>query len=96
MSIIVPAIKQKLQQALTVYHASLVLNFATFSSVVSLAVAPMCALWRQVPDEKENLAVFGEEAPEGIVLPSLSNLPKRKVHRQRLSLSSALLAQVCD
>lgn len=38
MSLVIPAIIQKKQAALTLYHATLVLNFATFSSVSSLAV----------------------------------------------------------
>ena len=38
MSLVIPAVLQKKQLALTLYHATLVLNFATFSSVSSLAV----------------------------------------------------------
>jgi len=38
MSLVIPAVIQKKQLALTLYHATLVLNFATFSSISSLAV----------------------------------------------------------
>ena len=38
MSLVIPAVIQKKQGALTLYHATLVLNFATFSSISSLAV----------------------------------------------------------
>jgi hypothetical protein len=37
-AMVIPAIIQKSQQTLTLYHATLVLNFATFSSIASLAV----------------------------------------------------------
>ena len=32
---------------LSLYHATLVLNFATLSSLASLAVAPLCPIWRE-------------------------------------------------
>ena len=38
MSLVIPAIIQKKQEALTLYHATQVLNFVTFSSLASLAV----------------------------------------------------------
>jgi hypothetical protein len=38
MSLVIPAVIQKKQGALTLYHATLVLNFATLSSISSLAM----------------------------------------------------------
>ncbi|KAF8907269.1 hypothetical protein CPB84DRAFT_1843977 [Gymnopilus junonius] len=104
-SVILPAVIQKRQGNLSIYHATLVLNFATFASLVSLAVAPMCSVWREGPTEDDlhtlhttnpsfEVAVYGEE---GLTDPNrefLTNLPKRKVHRERLMLSLALLTQV--
>ncbi|KAH7097636.1 hypothetical protein BKA62DRAFT_774105 [Auriculariales sp. MPI-PUGE-AT-0066] len=46
-AIIVPAMVQKKQLQLSLYHATLVLNFATLSSLASLAVAPLCPIWRE-------------------------------------------------
>ncbi|KAF8969148.1 hypothetical protein BDZ97DRAFT_1915511 [Flammula alnicola] len=107
-SVTIPAFIQKRQQLLSVYHATLVLNFATFSSVVSLAVAPMCTVWRQgSQDELDSalqndehpeieVAIYGEEGQPIKVDASepLSNIPRRKVHQHRLILSLALLMQV--
>lgn len=104
MAILIPAIKQKREQNITIYHATLVLNFATFSSLVSLSVAPMCAVWRKTGftdhssriDETQ-VDILGEEAALSVRNTgpdSLNNLPRLKVHRERLSLSLALLAQV--
>ncbi|KDR78824.1 hypothetical protein GALMADRAFT_224071 [Galerina marginata CBS 339.88] len=102
-SITIPAFIQKKHQALSLYHATLILNFATFSSVVSLAVAPMCTVWRDGPSEEDEfhtlypaleVDIYGEESPPVQSSPDLTNLPKRKVHRQRLILSLALLMQV--
>ncbi|KAH8826303.1 hypothetical protein DL96DRAFT_1710892 [Flagelloscypha sp. PMI_526] len=45
-SVIIPALVQKSQGSLTLYHSTLVLNFASYSTLVSLAVAPMCSVWR--------------------------------------------------
>ncbi|TFK33225.1 hypothetical protein BDQ12DRAFT_445479 [Crucibulum laeve] len=107
-SIIIPAIKQKKQHLLSLYHATLVLNFATFSSLVSLAVAPMCTVWRQHEDElvllpfdgrevanpEAEVAFFGEEGRADAAHRMLTNIPRRKVHRQRIVLSLALLTQI--
>lgn len=107
-SVTIPALIQKRNRQLSIYHATLVLNFATFSSIVSLAVAPMCTVWRQdISEENEAhpqpgddpalvITVFGEEGQTLMAdAEPLTNLPKHKVHRQRLVLSVALLTQVC-
>ncbi|KAF8150867.1 hypothetical protein B0H34DRAFT_801785 [Crassisporium funariophilum] len=52
-SVTIPAFIQKRRRLLSLYHATLVLNFATFSSIVSLAVAPMCTVWRESPGKCE-------------------------------------------
>ncbi|KAF9477188.1 hypothetical protein BDN70DRAFT_128426 [Pholiota conissans] len=104
-SVIVAAFSQKRQHQLSIYHATLVLNFATFSSLVSLAVAPMCTVWRESTEEDEDdtlrpapedeVTILGEEGEPVVdsALP-LSNLPQRKSHRQRLILSLILVTQV--
>ncbi|EJD50494.1 hypothetical protein AURDEDRAFT_150200 [Auricularia subglabra TFB-10046 SS5] len=46
-AIVIPAIAQKKQGELTLYHATLVLDFTTLSSLASLAVAPLCPMWRE-------------------------------------------------
>jgi len=159
VGVTIPAFIQKRQNALSIYHATLVLNFATFSSIVSLAVAPMCTIWRQPstlaaeipqedresneaqrlleqepsspvtaisPEEREdreaqypsrleedssrptadisredleNREVERLSEEEGHLSPAanprtLTNLPRRRVHHQRLILSLALLMQV--
>ncbi|KAG8956109.1 hypothetical protein FRC03_010953, partial [Tulasnella sp. 419] len=43
----IPALIQKFQGALSLHHATLVLNFATLSTISSLAVAPMVPIWRE-------------------------------------------------
>src|ERR1700761_6344586 len=45
MAVVIPAIIQKRQGQLTIYHATQVLNFATISCLANLAVAPMCRIW---------------------------------------------------
>lgn len=98
-SVTIPAITQKDAQTLTLYHANLVLNFATFSALASLSVAPMCSVWRETgaeqPGHEEDEAILGEEG-EQIHINAEADmriLPRRKVHRERLSLSLALLIQ---
>ncbi|KAH7097638.1 hypothetical protein BKA62DRAFT_774107 [Auriculariales sp. MPI-PUGE-AT-0066] len=46
-AVVIPAWVQKKQGQLSLYHATLVLNFATLSSLASLAVAPLCPIWRE-------------------------------------------------
>ncbi|EJU00576.1 hypothetical protein DACRYDRAFT_100710 [Dacryopinax primogenitus] len=46
LALLIPATTQKAQGNLTLFHASLVLNFATLSTLASLAVAPRCTVWR--------------------------------------------------
>jgi hypothetical protein len=46
---IIPAMIQKKQRLLSLYHATLVLNFATFSSIVSLAVVSFSTLICNLP-----------------------------------------------
>ncbi|KZV95470.1 hypothetical protein EXIGLDRAFT_748131 [Exidia glandulosa HHB12029] len=46
-AIVIPAMVQKKELELSLYHATLVLNFTTLSSLASLAVAPLCPIWRE-------------------------------------------------
>ncbi|KJA13145.1 hypothetical protein HYPSUDRAFT_73135 [Hypholoma sublateritium FD-334 SS-4] len=102
-SVTIPAFVQKRQRQLSIYHATLVLNFATFSSIVSLAVAPMCTIWRERPVEDYTIllpddiqiTVYDEGEEIQVDQPNQSfNVPQRKVHRQRLVLSLALVTQI--
>lgn len=56
----------------------------------------MCTVWREGSQEADSeVEIFGEEGRLAVPdLHDLTNLPRRKVHRQRLVLSLALLAQV--
>ncbi|KAG8933853.1 hypothetical protein FRC02_011088 [Tulasnella sp. 418] len=46
-ALVIPASIQLFQKDITLYHANLVLLFATLSTVTSLAVAPIIPIWRQ-------------------------------------------------
>ncbi|KAG8899191.1 hypothetical protein FRB99_006883 [Tulasnella sp. 403] len=51
-ALIVPAMIQKFQRQLTLHHAVLVLNFATLSTIATMASAPMVPIWRAVKRDK--------------------------------------------
>ncbi|KDQ13666.1 hypothetical protein BOTBODRAFT_364375 [Botryobasidium botryosum FD-172 SS1] len=51
VALIVPAIIQKHMNQLTLHHATLVLNYATFSTLISLAISPLCTVWYADNDE---------------------------------------------
>ena len=54
---------QKARTQLTLHHATLVLNFATFSTVASLASAPLCWMWNTAALRKRALIPpFNHEA----------------------------------
>ncbi|KZP05942.1 hypothetical protein FIBSPDRAFT_1053818 [Athelia psychrophila] len=107
IAMVVPAIIQKKQKTLTLYHATLVLNFATFSSISSLAVAPLCTVWRQIDNKDHPGHVSHTITPNqrSLPLPVLTHQlvapppapvkttePQR--HRARIILSFALIAQI--
>ncbi|KZS92219.1 hypothetical protein SISNIDRAFT_125280 [Sistotremastrum niveocremeum HHB9708] len=106
-AVVIPAIIQKSQQALTLYHAVQVLNFATFSSVTSLAVAPLCHIWRQTGEGKvaETLSQFDGDAgfDGGVLLDEDEDDPQVRIRKlqegqiqiSRVVLSGALIIQIC-
>jgi hypothetical protein len=49
---IIPALVQKWKGTLTLHHATLVMNFATLSTLASLAAAPRCSIWRSETSRK--------------------------------------------
>ncbi|KIM83250.1 hypothetical protein PILCRDRAFT_819493 [Piloderma croceum F 1598] len=110
MSLVIPAVIQKKQGALTLYHATLVLNFATFSSISSLAVAPLCTVWRQI-DNKDHPRYNKVQTPNLRSIPLPISTSEETYHqdaamqlaktttipqrrRSRVILSLALIAQV--
>jgi len=108
-AIIIPAMIQKKGINLTLYHATLALNFATLSSLASLAAAPMCPIWREQgleqplvlrelekkAQENPSASVPYEDEDGNIVDGENHHGPRKKeVTYRRIVLSLALLAQV--
>ena len=87
---------QKLQGSLTLYHATLILNFATLSTVASLCVAPLVQIWRRgkkfgPPSSKTNhKTTLGGLARKAMKV----KREREKGFRGRIALSVALLVQV--
>lgn len=80
MALVVPAINSKMKNELTLHHATLVLNFATLSTITSVSSAPMVPIWRRVNKKgKTRGAITREEADKT---------------RGRIILSLALLMQI--
>lgn len=103
IAIVVPAIYQKSMQALTLYHATQVLNFATFSTVTSLAVAPLCDIWRetepgQVAEQEGQFdgdAGFADpDASEDDPERRLKKIRESKTQTSRALLSASFIMQV--
>ncbi|KIO25897.1 hypothetical protein M407DRAFT_24750 [Tulasnella calospora MUT 4182] len=72
-ALVIPALRAKMKRELTLHHATLVLNFATLSTVASVAVAPMVPIWRVLRKSKgeEEIAfrkVLEERARGRIIL----------------------------
>ncbi|KAI0345541.1 hypothetical protein BDW22DRAFT_1481783 [Trametopsis cervina] len=51
LALVIAGFVSKLQGNLTLHHATLILNFATLSTISSLAVAPLLPIWRLSPTE---------------------------------------------
>ncbi|KDQ13668.1 hypothetical protein BOTBODRAFT_146054 [Botryobasidium botryosum FD-172 SS1] len=66
VALIIPAVIQKQQRQLSLHHATLVLNYAVISSLVSLAISPRCTIWYPtgipIPESMSN----PEGAPTGL------------------------------
>ena len=75
----------KFQGGLTLYHAYMVLNFATLSTVNSLAVAPYCVVWRDAKGPELR------EIPEKKALIRAQSM----ISKERAALAAALLLQAC-
>ncbi|KAJ3549372.1 hypothetical protein NM688_g5182 [Phlebia brevispora] len=106
-AIVLKAARQ--QSQLTLYHGTLILNFATLSSISSLAVAPMLPIWRLSPAEyyrheleQHMLHPPGDEGHDAnhtvVTSPFYVNIKKRELKaaqkRARIVLSLAILIQV--
>ncbi|KDQ15135.1 hypothetical protein BOTBODRAFT_303248 [Botryobasidium botryosum FD-172 SS1] len=87
ISLVIPAMVLKYQQGITLHHATLALNFATFSALASLAVAPRCSIWRKEMALDDNNLTSREKRAK---LPTALKVQ----HRGRVILSVALLMQV--
>lgn len=74
---------QKLQRQLTLHHAILVLNFATLSTIASLASAPMVPIWRGSKKRARNRAAEAKRQEEEF-----------KKSQGRKILSYAILCQI--
>ncbi|KAG8949120.1 hypothetical protein FRC04_009066 [Tulasnella sp. 424] len=80
-ALVIPALRAKFKSELTLHHATLVLNFATLSTVASVAAAPMVPIWRVLRKKKgEDQDAFRKELEERA--------------RGRIILSLALGAQI--
>ncbi|KDQ13670.1 hypothetical protein BOTBODRAFT_45100 [Botryobasidium botryosum FD-172 SS1] len=54
IALIVPAMIQKKQGQLSLHHATLALNYSSLSTLISLAISPMCTIWHpKVPPQQE-------------------------------------------
>lgn len=87
-ALVIPAMIQKFQEQMTLHHATLVLNFATLSTIATVATAPMVPIWRK----KDSAAQIAEEYKRA------SRGEKRAAEensrRGRIVLSIVLLAQI--
>ena len=70
----------KSQRNITLHHAVLVLNFATLSTIASIAAAPMVPIWRRVRHGGKSAESYDREVEDRT--------------RGRIILSFALLAQI--
>ncbi|OCH92806.1 hypothetical protein OBBRIDRAFT_726092 [Obba rivulosa] len=106
-ALVIGAIVSKIQQNLSLHHATLILNFATISCLSSLAVAPLLPVWRLRPDEyfiqevrhaASMHDISDEEDGEELFLHIQSNRQKKRIkadqQRKRTILALAILTQV--
>ncbi|KAI0738827.1 hypothetical protein C8Q80DRAFT_212488 [Daedaleopsis nitida] len=106
-SLVIAAIVQKQAQTITLHHAILTMNFATLSSIGSLAVAPTLPIWRLSPQEYYARRVARELLDDdeghqdrmvGQAVEAMTKGHKRRIvraqSRARLFLAIALLTQV--
>ncbi|KZS92269.1 hypothetical protein SISNIDRAFT_496258 [Sistotremastrum niveocremeum HHB9708] len=96
IAIVLPAIYQKSLQALTLYHATQVLNFATFSTVTSLAVAPLCDIWREVKPGKITDQDHPFDGDAGFSDPEtrMQELSATKMQTSRALLTASFVVQI--
>ncbi|KAG8956076.1 hypothetical protein FRC03_010978, partial [Tulasnella sp. 419] len=92
-ALVIPATIQLFQHDLTLYHANVVLLFATLSTVTSLAVAPIIPIWRQsVPEERGHIRTRAWREPSMSSIELTQEEHDRRTGR--LVLAAALLCQL--
>ncbi|OBZ71733.1 hypothetical protein A0H81_08882 [Grifola frondosa] len=82
--------------AITLHHATLVLNFATLSCISSLVVAPILPIWQLTPEEYcvRRLALDDDAAEGAIIDEKRIKQLEAAQSKERLILALALLTQV--
>ncbi|KAG8895457.1 hypothetical protein FRC01_012352, partial [Tulasnella sp. 417] len=87
-ALVIPAMIQKFQEQMTLHHATLVLNFATLSTIATVATAPMVPIWRK-QDGAAEIAEAYKRASRGE-----KRAAEENSRRGRIVLSIVLLAQI--
>ncbi|KIO28097.1 hypothetical protein M407DRAFT_72334, partial [Tulasnella calospora MUT 4182] len=87
-ALVIPAMIQKFQEQMTLHHATLVLNFATLSTIATVATAPMVPIWRKT-DSAAQIAEAYKRASRGE-----KKAAEENSRRGRIVLSVVLLAQI--
>lgn len=87
-ALVIPAMIQKFQENMTLHHATLVLNFATLSTIATVATAPMVPIWRK-KDTAVEIAEAYKQASRGE-----KRAAEENSRRGRVVLSIVLLAQI--
>jgi len=89
---VLPAIIQKAQGTLTLYHACIVTNYTVMSVVTSLAIAPMVPIWRNNSLAVDQTKKLTEKAKK--IEREFSRQKQVEGERGRLVLALAILIQV--
>ncbi|KAG9018851.1 hypothetical protein FRB90_008964 [Tulasnella sp. 427] len=71
-ALVLPALRAKMQRQLTLHHAVLVLDFATLSTIASIAAAPMVPIWRVLSKDEIEFQGELEERARGRIILSLA------------------------
>ncbi|KAI8986292.1 hypothetical protein BD414DRAFT_546366 [Trametes punicea] len=104
-SLVIASMVQKGNQAITLHHATLTMNFATLSCISSLAVAPTLSIWRLTPEgyyvrqlAHHVLNITFQEGSGHNEVALFRDRDRTKIQeaqsKQRLFLALALLVQV--
>ncbi|RPD56700.1 hypothetical protein L226DRAFT_537871 [Lentinus tigrinus ALCF2SS1-7] len=108
-ALVIAAMVQKYNHAITLHHAILTLNFATLSCISSLAVAPTLSIWRLTPGEyygrrlARDILDDDDDDRDRMIRDAVETMTLKSRHRkrieraqsgQRLILAIAILTQV--